>query len=382
MPAKFKVGDKSHGIRDLGLLAAFGVLGAVGCSSPTDAGAPTSLAGASGALSSVAGGGSAGMLGGGSAAGGVNAAGASAGGVSAGGVSAGNAGMGGAGATAAGGSSGGSSGMNAAGGAAFGGDGSVSGGSGGAFAGAGGALAAAGAGGMQTNDAYLKTPANDYGFVNFTASSKNRILSFSTTLTVPAKPSQKTGTLFLWPGLQPGGANYNPINNGVLQPVLTWGGTCAPNAPKNGYASWWISGQYVNTYGSAPGYTGCLGGDGMNVQVGDPLQFVMTLSGTVWRQVVTDTVSNARVSYDLDLLGQGQNYAEFVIEEYTESPTTDVVFTASTMVFEKAEPQACQPTVRGVNDFFTNPKASTDGKQCSIDRLVLRAQGVPATTAN
>jgi hypothetical protein len=201
-------------------------------------------------------------------------------------------------------------------------------------------------------------------------------------LTVPTKPKANTGTLFLWPGLQPGGANYDPIDNGVLQPVLTWGPTCAPNAPKNSYSSWWISAQYVNTYGKDTGYTGCLGGDGMNVQVGDALQIVMTLNGTVWHQAVTDVSLKQSVSYDLDMLGQAQNYAEFVIEQYTQDPATDVIFTATTITLENAEATACQPTMRGTNDFFTDPVASADGKQCSIDRIVLRAQGVAATSPN
>jgi len=204
----------------------------------------------------------------------------------------------------------------------------------------------------------------------------------STTLAVPIKPQQNTGTLFLWPGLQPGGANFQPIDNGVLQPVLTWGSTCAPNSPKNGYASWWVSAQYVNTYGSHPGYTGCLGGDGMNVQVNDALQMVMTLNGSVWHQSVMDVNTQQRVTYDLDLLDQAQNYAEFVIEMYTENPAADVVFTATTITFQNSEPASCQPSTRGMNDFFTNPRVSADGKQCSIDRIVLRAPGVPATSPN
>jgi hypothetical protein len=52
------------------------------------------------------------------------------------------------------------------------------------------------------------------------------------------------------------------------------------------------------------------------------------------------------------------------------------------VTFADAEAAACQPTVRGINDFFTNPQASADGKQCTIDRIVLRAQGVAATTPN
>ena len=116
----------------------------------------------------------------------------------------------------------------------------------------------------------MSTPVNGYGDVEFDISTQTQIVGLHTTLTVPAKPPA-SGTLFLWPGLQPlpGGKNYDPIGNGVLQPVLTWGGTCAPTAP-NSYASWWISAQYVNTYGTDQGYTGCHGGQGMDVAVGDP----------------------------------------------------------------------------------------------------------------
>ena len=249
-------------------------------------------------------------------------------------------------------------------------------------AGSGGMAGGAGSGGMATNTDYLKAPTNSYGYVNISVSSRNRILSLVTTLTVPAKPKANTGTLFLWPGLQPGGANYQPIDNGVLQPVLTWGPTCAPGAPNKSYASWWISGQYVNTFGSAAGYTDCHGGDGMTVAEGDALHLSMTLNGTVWNQTVTDAAGNHSVSYDLDMLGQSQNYAEFVIEQYTQDPAGDVIFTDTTLVMDKAEATACQPTMRGATDFFTNPKASSDGKQCSIERIVLRAKGIAATSPN
>ncbi len=369
-----------------GLLS--GVIGCallvVACGSSSDAG---DLAGAAGASTGSAGDGSA-QGGNGSAQGGSTAS-QGASGSTSGGAAATNGGStspnGGAGigGSSSGGFSGGSAGQGGAAGASTGGA-AGKGGAAGASA-SGGASSSAGGGGAAgsgTNTDYLKTRTNDYGFVDIAASSKNQILSLTTTLAVPVKPTANTGTLFLWPGLQPGGANYDPIDNGVLQPVLTWGPTCAPNAPKNGYASWWISAQYVNTYGSDAGYTGCLGGNGMNVQVGDELAMVMTLNGTVWHQTVTDSVSQASVSYDLDMLGQAQNYAEFVIEMYTQNPAADVVFSATTITFADAEAAACQPTVRGINDFFTNPKASPDGKQCSIDRIVLRAEGVPATTPN
>lgn len=358
----------------------------VACGSSSDA---SDVAGAAGASTGSAGNGSA-QGGNGSAGGSTTSQGTS--GSASGGFGGATSTIGGAGSTSTnggagmgGGSSGGFSGGSAGqGGGAGASTGGAAGKGGAAGAGAGGSAGSAGSGGAagSGDTGYLKTRTNSYGFVDIAASSKNQILSLTTTLAVPVKPTANTGTLFLWPGLQPGGANYDPIDNGVLQPVLTWGPTCAPNAPRNGYASWWISGQYVNTYGSDMGYTGCLGGNGMNVQVGDELAMVMTLNGTVWHQAITDSVSQTSVSYDIDMLGQAQNYAEFVIEMYTENPAADVVFTATTVTFADAEAAACQPIVRGINDFFTDPKVSSDGKQCTFDRIVLRAEGVPATTPN
>jgi hypothetical protein len=89
------------------------------------------------------------------------------------------------------------------------------------------------------------------GHVAFWTTSGNEIVGLRTTLRVPAKP-EPAGTIFLWPGLQPDrdGRNYFPIGNGVLQPVLTWGPSCAPGEKPRTYSTWWISGQYVNTQGS------------------------------------------------------------------------------------------------------------------------------------
>ncbi|HEY5376434.1 MAG TPA: hypothetical protein VIK01_22295, partial [Polyangiaceae bacterium] len=328
----------------LALALALALLG-VGCSSASDAGTQPS-AGSGGAAAAG------GVAGSSNLAGGSGRADSGAGGI-AGSSTAGTGGASGAGAAGAGGA-GGASGAGVGGNAGS----SGTGGSGGGAGRGGGG----GAAGSTTNDDYLKTHRDGYGFVAIAVSSTNQILSLSTTLAVPAQPNQNTGTLFLWPGLQPGGANYEPIDNGVLQPVLTWGPTCAPNSPKDAYASWWVSAQYVNTFGKYAGYTGCTGGDGMNVQTGDALKMVMTLSGSVWHQTVTDTNAQHSVSYDVDMLGQAQNSAEFVIEMYTEPPVADVVFTATTVTFENPEPASCQPSTRGMNDFFTNPHASADGK--------------------
>jgi hypothetical protein len=220
------------------------------------------------------------------------------------------------------------------------------------------------------------------GSVQFTISAGNQILRMVTTLETPVKPSGNS-TLFLWPGLEPlQGENYSPIGTGVLQPVLTWGGSCAP-----GYSAgmqsdtWWISSQYVNTLGNAPGYMGCYGGDIMNVGIGDKLLIDMSLNGTVWTQTVTDQANQKKVDFDMDMMDQPQRWALFEIEMPTSTkPAADVVFTDTLIVLEKPEPEACQPTARGSNDYYSAPVASKDGLRCCVSRLVLRAQGVPATT--
>jgi hypothetical protein len=228
----------------------------------------------------------------------------------------------------------------------------------------------------------MATPVSGTGNVEFNISTKTQIVGLHTTLTVPAKPAP-SGTLFLWPGLQPlpGGKNYNPVGNGVLQPVLTWGGTCAPTAP-NTYDSWWISGQYVNTYTSDQMYSGCHGGMGMDVAVGDQLDIAMTLAGTVWSQIVVDRQSGHMATFDMDMAGQAQDWAIFTIESDGSEPISDVVFTSTTLTLADADGMGCQPSKRGQNDYFSAPTSSPDGKTCCISKIILRAPGVAATTPN
>ncbi len=221
-----------------------------------------------------------------------------------------------------------------------------------------------------------------YASVQFTLSAGNQISSLRTTLETPVKANGNS-TLFVWPGLEPlQGQNYAPIGTGVLQPVLTWGGSCAPGSPQVGsVTNWWISAQYVNTLGSDPDYQGCKGGSVMNVGFGDPLLIEMSLSGTVWSQVVTDQVNGKSVDFDIDMMSQPQRWALFEIEMPTSTrPASDVVFTNTVLTFATPEPNACQPSSRGTNDYFSAPVASSDGLRCCVSRLVLRAQGVAATT--
>lgn len=104
---------------------------------------------------------------------------------------------------------------------------------------------------------FLCLSAAAFGFtgVYFNIPSSNLITYMQVEMTVPPKPNPG-GAVFVWPGLQPGGANYQPIGNGVLQSVLTWGKSCAPTSQPPAYSTWWISAQYVNTMGNYPGYTG------------------------------------------------------------------------------------------------------------------------------
>jgi hypothetical protein len=214
-----------------------------------------------------------------------------------------------------------------------------------------------------------------YGTVLIWANANNQIVRLQTTMVVPPEPPA-SGTLFLWPGLQPDGANFDPIDNGVLQPVLTWGSSCAPGKQPRAYATWWISGQYVNTNGSDPGYTGCAGGPIMSVAVGDTLDMDFSLAGTIWTQTVTDVQTGQSVSYGIDLMNQAQNLAYFVIEEYSSAPVSEVIFMDTTITFASPDSGDCKLAMRGQTDYVSVPVPSSDGRSCAIQEIILRAQGI------
>ncbi len=219
------------------------------------------------------------------------------------------------------------------------------------------------------------TRVTGYGTVLIWANTPHKIVRLETTMVVPPKPPA-SGTLFLWPGLQPDGANFDPINNGVLQPVLTWGPSCSPGNQPRAYSTWWISGQYVNTNGSEPGYTGCNGGPIMSVNVCDTLDMDFVLSGTDWTQTVIDEQTNQTVTYSIDMKNQEQNLAYFVIEEYSSAPVSEVIFTNTTITFGSPAAADCRVYMRGQNDYVSTPVASSDGLNCSIEQIILRAQGI------
>ena len=213
------------------------------------------------------------------------------------------------------------------------------------------------------------------GTVRIWAKSPHQIVRLQTKLVVPPTPPA-SGTLFLWPGLQPDGVNFDPIDNGVLQPVLTWGSSCAPGKEPRSYSTWWISGQYVNTNGQVSGYTGCDGGAIMSVNVCDTLDIDMALSGSTWTQTVIDEQTAQTVTYSIDMKDQAQNLAYFVIEEYSSAPVSEVIFTDTILTFDSSDATDCKVSERGQTDFVSSPAASGDGLQCSIPQIILRASGI------
>jgi hypothetical protein len=216
-------------------------------------------------------------------------------------------------------------------------------------------------------------PVHNRGRVALTTPLSNQIIELQTRWVVPATPP-KTGTTFLWPGLEPSanGTNWQPIGTGVLQPVLTWGPSCAPAAgkPADPYASWWISAQYVNTLGSDPDYQGCKSGPAMLVQPGDTLKIDMKLDPAtgIWVQTIFDRGQS--VSYEIDLKYQAQNRVFFLIENYDGAPYYGpLVFSDTTITFAHSDQSTCAswasvPGVAGVH-------AAHHGTECLLKTVTI-----------
>lgn len=217
------------------------------------------------------------------------------------------------------------------------------------------------------------TTVEGYGNVMFVTESTNQIVYFETTLLVP--PTQASvGTVFVWPGLQPGGDNYQPIGTGVLQPVLTWGSSCVQSPQPTPYSSWWISGAYVNL-GNLPGYSGCLGGDSLNVSPADRLKIQFFLNGTVWTQIITNTMAQQQVTYSIDLQGQSQNLVLFWIELYNSASMVNrVMFSNSKWKFASPTTTGCTLAKRGIKDSMQVPTLSADKLTCTVASINLYAQ--------
>lgn len=217
------------------------------------------------------------------------------------------------------------------------------------------------------------------GETNFQTSGAVEILSVRTLLKVPSKPSPSQGTLFLWPGLQPLKMDAT-IGYGVLQPVLTWGTSCAPGA-LSASDGWWISGEYVGSPPGAWSNLKCEGGPVMRVEIGDQLDILMSLAGTIWTQTITNKSNGKSVSFARDMKGQKQQWLINSIElTGAPKPVDDVIFSSMVFKLSDSQPKSCVPNVKGANDYFSPPRASSDGKTCCISKIILRASGVKASS--
>jgi hypothetical protein len=212
------------------------------------------------------------------------------------------------------------------------------------------------------------------GSVLLFASEGNEILSTTMTMIVPAKP-QGDDTLFLWPGLQPS-ASGGRAGFGVLQPVLTWGASCNGDGD-----AWWISAQYVYFTGGFGAR--CETGELMDVEIADELYIEFVLNGSIWTQNVTNRSNGKKVSYDRDLEGQKQIEVLYQIEAPTRNrPSDDIIFVDTVIKLSQPEPDACVPTSKGMNDYVSPVRVSSDGKTCCISKVILRSSGVAPTAPN
>jgi hypothetical protein len=138
---------------------------------------------------------------------------------------------------------------------------------------------------------------------------------------------------------------------------------------------------YVNEETSLPDLRGCHGGPVITADTGDRLDLELRLDGTKWYQRVLDTKSQRTTEFTVDLRGQLQQRALFWIELKTAAkPIEDAIFEDIVLTMQDPEPGACALNNRGMNDYVTKSRVSADGRHCCIDRIVLRAQDVPATT--
>lgn len=220
-----------------------------------------------------------------------------------------------------------------------------------------------------------------HNWVAYTTTLQSLLVRLHTKLTVPVKPP-RTGTIFLWPGVEPiEGPNWLPLGLGVLQPVLTWGPSCAGGI--SGYNSWTISGMYVNPTTRVTTHRSCHGGPIMSVNVGDVLDLDIALvpNSTVWKQTVKNLSSGKQVEYSIDMMGQEQGLAVFDVELQTSNkPPADSVYTETVLTFASPLASACTPSSQGSNDYVSTARLSADRTKCCIDRIAVRAPGVAATT--
>lgn len=208
-------------------------------------------------------------------------------------------------------------------------------------------------------------------------------MELQATLVVPPRPPNR-GTVFLWPGLQPDPASrkFEPIGNGVLQSVLTWGHSCAPRNQPPTHSSWWISAQYVNTHGHEPGFTDCQSGKIMLVEPGDRLRIRFQLSGTKWFQSILNVSTDQEVTFKFDLKDQAQTQAIFAIETDKDAIAPSVVVFEDVALRFRSPPdpdqKACTVSLSPMKSSkgywdqrVIGSVALAGGRECAVQRIRL-----------
>ncbi|MCM6778207.1 hypothetical protein NDR87_32465 [Nocardia sp. CDC159] len=209
----------------------------------------------------------------------------------------------------------------------------------------------------------------------------NEMIRLQTHFTVPPK-LPRVGTMFLWPGLEPrpGGRNYEPIGLGVLQPVLTWGPSCAPRNQPPAYSTWWIAAMYVNV-GNHPDYSGCRSGRAMAVRVGEVLAIDIALDRAtgVWKQTVTG--QSGSVNFSINLRDQAQNMALFAIEPWNGARFPGRLdFSDTTITFrDRADDSCLRPELSYTGSGGRISTPTVDGTRCHIDSISVNSPSTPNT---
>ena len=218
--------------------------------------------------------------------------------------------------------------------------------------------------------------ADPTAFVSINRDEQSPIVGLRARMIVPPKPTG-SGWLYIWLGLQPQerAERFYPIDNGVLQPVLTFEtdtASCAPGTHPSPSTTWWISAQYVNTVGHYSGYMGCFGGPILSVDPGDVLLLDISLIERTWVQTVIDLTKEKSVTYQINLHGQSQNYANFEIEPYGNFQVADITYEDIEIAFAEPKSLDCSIEPQVGRNTITPRYVISRGQKCYIDQIVLR----------
>ncbi|KAJ3250386.1 hypothetical protein HDU77_006720 [Chytriomyces hyalinus] len=238
----------------------------------------------------------------------------------------------------------------------------------------------------------------------------NSFSAFKATMVVPQQPV-KPGSYFIWLGLEStsSSANYKPVGNGVLQPVLTFGHSCAPNTDQiaNPNGTWYVSGLYVNLGqdNNFPEAFGCKGGNVMDVMPGDHLVSSITRmpGSSIWVQTITNkgkacqpqsggvplskNGKDCSVQFSYDMMNQAQTFAILEVELLHNATVDfnvefrDILLSTDTRDSSVDSGAFCSSAaVLGTVEKCSDIKLREDGLLCKVHSCVFQASRVNPIT--